>query len=586
MAPWPPTASEWAFVPTFQRGIAWGREKVDQLIDTPSEILGTTIWAKFPVTQFFDPAPAPSPLAVHLNYPPTNALYLVDGLQRLAVATAILSSLDQRGALGTGGLASIFPRLSQQISLGDAAIVRFNHHVLANYPRPAIAQQYQDFFRDMDSWVQEECAQTSVWPAQVEAFFLDRQVGVDVYTGYPTPAALASNFVGINTGSQQLGMEDIFRAQIVEDGLTNEWTPSDALNFDTALTDALIESDRAGRITPLVTQLGKLTIQKTRTRSVPSLGKGNGAGLRADTNELIDRLRPYCDSEVTPNPYDEAAIEELYSCGKLPLSLIAAHDIDALRGAPWYLSTPPTAPTQDLLLLLRATYRLYIVGLEGRQTDLLKALLEDDGAGSPDLDALAEKISRAATETPAGTWKKVDDQVDPNWLRVRLEAIPKRRAARVFAACELEPAFTASGEPIQPRPATFQPQPFGTKNASLQIDHLIPTSSAGTASNAEETLRNFAPIPTALNRSLTSSPCSAKLQGFPGAPAGYKILVDGKFKPKRGASSSTPHPYVEWLVNIHAPQYSATDLDDRTALEGELGNERIKWLVDHLLVRL
>ena len=48
VAPWPPTVSEWAFVPTFQRGIAWGREKVDQLIDTSSEKLGER---EFPTTR-------------------------------------------------------------------------------------------------------------------------------------------------------------------------------------------------------------------------------------------------------------------------------------------------------------------------------------------------------------------------------------------------------------------------------------------------------------------------------------------------------------------------------------------------------
>lgn len=585
VAGWPPTVGDWAFVPTFQRGMAWKRDDVNQLITASSEVLGTTIWASFAFARPFQTAPAPTPPRPQLNYEPIDVLHLVDGLQRFAITTAVLASLDFRGALTTGPLASSFARLAASVSGADRAIVLFNHHVLANYARPALAQQYRDFFQDMDHWVDDQSAKAD-WPPQVEAFFLDRQIGVDVYTGYSSLAALASNFVGINTGSQQLGMVDIFRAQIIEDGLLNGWTAAEALDFDTGLTDTLVQSDRAGRITPLATQLGQLTARGGTARAVPSLGKHHGTALRAETAELIDRLRPYCDSSATPNPYSESAVEEIYQCGKLPISLLAAHDIDAGRPAPWYAASLATAPMADLLVLLRAFYRVYIAGLEGRQTDTLIALL-DAGRPTQSLRDLAQTISTAATETPVGTFKGIDDPVDRAWLRIRLESIPKRRAARVFAACELPPSFaSATGPLVTPAPTTFVPQPYGTKNASLQIDHLIPVAAGGASSTAEETLRNFAPIPTALNRALTSSSCATKLQSRPGDPAGYEDLVVGSFIPKHGATPSAPHPYTKWLVRTHAPSHAATDLNDRDKLNGVIGDERIKWLVDRLIDRL
>lgn len=253
VADWPTSVATWAFVPTFQRGMDWKRDDVEQLIVTASEVIGTTIWGSFPFTiKPFSTEAAPAAGNPALNYEPAVALHLADGLQRLAITTTILAGLDGRNVFGgnTNPWSAAFPRLRGGLAPNDLDIARFNHHVLANYPRPALAQGYLDFFRDINALLEDQGTDPQ-WCNAIETFFLERRIGVDVYTGYVTSAALASNFVGINTGSQQLGWVDVFRALVVESGSSHGWTPDEALGFDADLSSTLILADRSSRLTPL-----------------------------------------------------------------------------------------------------------------------------------------------------------------------------------------------------------------------------------------------------------------------------------------------------------------------------------------------
>lgn len=592
VAPWPPNVTDWAFVPTFQRGIAWSRTEVEELIASGSEVFGTTVWGTFPWNfQPFDPAPAqPIP---HLNYYPTEAIHLTDGLQRFTTATALLISLDRHGAFNGGALSHALPRLSQSLSPQQLATARFNHHVLANYSRPALARQYLEFFTDVDQWVGQMIGDAN-WLARLEVFFLDRRIGVDIYTGFAGPAALASNFVGINTGGQQLGDVDIFRALIIEDGLRNQWPAADALTFDTDLSSVLVEAEWSTRITPLASQLSRLASRNEIIACLEALGAANGNDLRAQTAQLLERLEPYTTPPASgPSIYAVPAIDEIFRCGKLPLSLLAALEL-LPSTAPWHLETPSICPDADLIVLVRAMYRLYLASMEGRQTDLLVKLLRNT-AGVTSLHELADEVSKAATDSPLGSERGIDDQVEKPWLEYLLRVVPKRRAARIFAACELPESFDGAGALIMPRPTNFAPLPFGTRAEELQIDHMIPAAAGGTSEPAEETIVNLAPIPAALNRAVGTLPCDAKLLGVPGAVARYAPLASGTYIAKRGGTAVRPHPYIQWLVETHAPAHSAAELNDKqglTATPGlgrnpsSVGYQRLAWLVELLMTRL
>ena len=581
-SPWPVTVSEWAFIPVFQRGIAWSREDVEALVSSSSEVLGTTVWGRFAwsVQPF---TPEPTQANTSLNYHPQDAVYLTDGLQRFAIATTLLVTLDEHGVFGNGALATNLPRLSSSIARNAIQTFRFNHHVLANYPRTSLAKQYIDFLNDIRQWVDAEKNKPG-WLSDVERFFLDRRVGVDIYTGFPGPAALASNFVGINTGGQQLGMVDIFRAHVIEDGLLGGWTPSEALSFDTDLSNVLVQTDYSTRLSPLVSQMGRLAMAKRPVKALPSLGSAAGPGLRSETTEFLERIEPYTEPNASPSPYDVGSVEEVLRCGKLPLSILAAWDVVGAN-APWYVGNSSYIPAMDLLVFARSIYRLYLAGLEGRQTSTLVDLLEGKNVPSS-LHDLADEISRIATSSALGSVHGIDEQVEQPWLAYLLEGIPKRRAARIFSACELPESFDVSGVLTSPRPTIFSPMLFGTRAADLQIDHLIPASSGGSSERAEETLKNFAPIPTALNRAIGTVPCDAKLLGGSGTTARYADLAAGTYAPARGAAPVPPHPYIEWLVNHHAPTLTSSQLNDKTALRGQVGEDRLAWLAERLLRRI
>jgi hypothetical protein len=309
-----------------------------------------------------------------------------------------------------------------------------------------------------------------------------------------------------------------------------------------------------------------------------------GALLKTETGELLERLEPYTEPTAPVNPYQEPAVDEIFRCGKLPLSLLAAWDLGA-QTQPWYLQQKPSPPSSELILLVRAVYRLYIAGLEGRQTELLVDLLAGNNrpASIPDL---ADKLSRAATTGPLGITRGIDQPVERAWLEYLLQGIPKRRSARVFAACELPESFDPIGALLGTRPSQFFPTAFGTRAAELQVDHLIPASTGGGSDPAEETLRNFAPIPTALNRAVGTLPCDTKLLGGAGSPARYHDLAAGNYVPSRGGAPVRPHPYIVWLQQTHANGHTATDLNDKQALKGPVGDERMSWFVDRLVTRL
>jgi len=124
VAPWPASVSEWAFIPIFQRGIAWTREDVSELVSTSSEVLGTTVWGSFSwsTTPFVPESPQPNPA---LNFHPREAIHLTDGLQRLTIATSILVSLDLLGVFSGGALAASMARLAGSLSPIQVQIARF-----------------------------------------------------------------------------------------------------------------------------------------------------------------------------------------------------------------------------------------------------------------------------------------------------------------------------------------------------------------------------------------------------------------------------------------------------------------------------
>src|SRR5688500_2485000 len=75
---------EWIDIPSYQRGIAWKLQEVQDLLSSNSILLGNVILGQFPT------APGQFP---HLPTGVRTYALLVDGLQRFSVGTILLSAL-------------------------------------------------------------------------------------------------------------------------------------------------------------------------------------------------------------------------------------------------------------------------------------------------------------------------------------------------------------------------------------------------------------------------------------------------------------------------------------------------------------
>ena len=372
--------------------------------------------------------------------------------------------------------------------------MRFNHHVLLNYPRPALAQGYIDFFDDIDQWVQSSSADP-VWLANIERLLLDRHIGVDIYGGFATSADLASNFIGLNTGGQQLGVVDILRARIVTEGQQSGWTTAEALQYDTDLAQTLSVNELAGRIDPLVTQMGKVS-QAGTLAVLPALGMNNGAALKADTTELLERV----DAFSSPNSAPALALgasngaSEIQACGRLPFSILAAYHLRE-NAAPWFLANPLAESVDELLVLLRANYRLYFAGVEGRQTSLLVRLL--DGSFTPaSLVDLADELSRPG-DLNHRDWRdrhRHSPRPGCHGLLARSGAKATCRSSLPRSG-EMPISFDAAGGLVAPCPATFAPQGLGERNADLQSGPSHSAVDRRHAGSERGRHPNFGPIP-------------------------------------------------------------------------------------------
>src|SRR4051812_26512700 len=74
----------WIDIPSYQRGIAWTVQQVEDLLQSNSILLGNVILGQFPIAQNQFPF-LPSQVQTYN--------LLVDGLQRFSVATILLSQL-------------------------------------------------------------------------------------------------------------------------------------------------------------------------------------------------------------------------------------------------------------------------------------------------------------------------------------------------------------------------------------------------------------------------------------------------------------------------------------------------------------
>lgn len=543
----------WVEIPSFQRGISWDIENVKELLQSSSILLGNAILSQFTIQ--------PGQFA---NLPVGQTVYLtlVDGLQRFAVGTAILSALHQEVLAPTPNRpadSTHFSALTARVVPLSAFYVH-NNVELSSHPRQAIRDQYTVLRTSISAYIQQEldAGRGASLAAKIVPLFLSRQLALDIYFNF-NRQELLSTFIGINTVRVDLGPMDLLRASILEQATISAWSQSNMEAIENDFTDTFTDGQKPKQdYIPFINAALKAIARNKGNRLFPSWG---AALAKSDVDQFLVFVDQF---EASENSY----LEEIILCGKLPASIVFAYYyLDFLHGSknfPAFFTKGNAAADSELHAFLVASYRLLIDGTIGRTTDYLERLIE--GGLVINLSQLADTISVEYIGTP------IASSVDQQWLETNLNGVDQKRASRVFNAMLL-PDKTQMG-------SAFTPIKFGRSAKHFHIDHLVPDSLliASAPGGAQgQTLRNFAPLPTNQNRVAKATSCSSKL-----ASGGvYETYCNG--------NTHFVHPYSQWILTTNVAPYSGA-LDNQANLERnsnpDIGSHRIHQISSVLLQKI
>lgn len=567
----------WIEIPSYQRGLVWDEEKLEELLESDSVFLGNAVLGQFPLP--------------HRDHPPFSLLpeatrnyeILIDGLQRFSIGTALLNILQVCVLTDYPEFPLLAPRFEalKAYVLSRASVFQHNDRQLRNHPRLAVRESYVAFEERLKLWLRIELSsveRAEVRIPQLLNLFLGRQIAPDTFHGFKDEYDVTNTFIGLNTTRVQLHVMDWLRSIIIDLGGRAGWTPGQHGEIENRFTDVFYDSDQASPIKelePFASIIKDLLVEpEMRTKVFPSLR----------VKSLIDDdVEDYTSSTFTPKPKEtrgklsfeevenllqfvglmhrhegDPYVREIRASGALPFACILAHYYRvylALGVRPSFLEGD-SSEHSDLHPFLKAIYRVLLDGRIGRIRDTAKRLLIEDCT----LPHAADDLSRNFLSIP------LSDVVDQHWLRVSLKKCDRRRSQRVFNACLLPPIENAN---------SFSPQRYGSGHDCYQIDHLIPKIEIDgkcRGSIEADTIVNFAPIRGSSNNAQKFLRCSEKL--VPGSTYSREVEL----------TKDQAHPILSWLVDNQGPY--GIKLDRKELLESNanppIGDQRIEWLVERL----
>lgn len=548
---------QWVQIPRYQRGISWGIDEVEAFLQSKSTLLGNVILSQFMVQ---------SGQFANLPQQASNYVVLVDGLQRFAIGTMLLRILDPLvlSAHPTRqGQAALFASLAARVH-PLSAIYYHNSEEFLDHPRRAIADQYRGLYRAVEQYVDDSLSSTNAvqFASLVCNTFLNKQIALDIYSGFVDDIQLMNTFLGLNTVRVDLGPVDLLRAYIVERAAQAAWPAQEIEAMENDFTGIFVNDDKpVTELLPFVAVvLDALSTKNIPDRVFPSWSSGL---VQSDVENLLQFVRDFHGCQNVNNYFDE-----IRQCGSIPFASLLTHyycqSVHHQQPKPTFLNGG-SQEDADLHRFLLANYRVLFDGKIGRTRTYTESIL--DGSAQS-LAAIADDISNNYLG------RGLSGTVDLGWLRACLNKVDQNRAKRAFNAMLLPNHSQGWGAPYQ------NVLSFGARVFQYHIDHLIPKGlqvPQVPGSEQIDTLRNFAPLRANQNRAAKASNCSFKL-----GPNGiYDVEL---------ANYPNYHPYPAWLVNQHAATLQAPDLNDQRYLEPNqsppIGDQRIDWIAAQLISRI
>jgi len=545
----------WIDVPSFQRGLVWNEELLEELLASRSVFLGNAILGSFPVVR-------DAPGFASMPETAVNYEVLIDGLQRFSIGTAILSILYPLVLSDTperGDDAGHFAALKRQAATWGP-VFQHNDHELRNHQRRAVADSYQDFRKKLQTWIisRFDSSEAPALALETTQLFLQRQIAPDIYHGFSSVYDVAGTFIGLNTIRVQLNVVDWLRSVIIDQGGQANWAPDVIETLENRFSATFNRDNGIGPeadLIPLASILKEILTEgseEEKKRVFPSWGN---TFLVEDVERLLEFVEQVWDN------YENAYAREIRLCGNIPFAALILYYYRRLLLEDYDPSFLKGGDLDDLSLLefLRGYYRVLFAGYVARTRDYAKRLLLSDET----LEETANQLSRYFIG------KSLAESVDKDWLVATLKEADQKRARQIFNACLLPGKGTGSA---------FNPHRYGRRAEDYQIDHMIPDSvlEQHQAGGPEgHRLMNFAPIRKTTNVKQLNIQCSQK-------------LAEGGIYQMECLSNSDTHPYLKWLVESQRLEGSRLDNQEllQTAATHNVAAARIEWIANYLADRL
>lgn len=529
-------------IPSFQRGIVWKEDQVNQLLNSSAILYGTVILGSFP----------------------SQPQVLIDGLQRFATTTALLDCLYlpvlQPNPVQPGA-APFFQRLRARVAYYHP-VIEFNVQALSSHKRRAILSSFIRLYTAVDDLVRTELApgRAQAFATRVERMLLDRQIAIDPYYNFLNVSQMTGTFVNLNTAGLELSPIDLVRSRIVDQASVVGWPAAAVARMEDRFTDVFESAGPKIHMRALAKALDEVISEPGK---VGYLFPNWAAIPQSDVDRLID----FIDASMTAGQMGGSGyFREIFQCSPAIFALTVLYyfrDSQQAGSDPGFLPGGTRNVDADLHLLLRTAYRKIIDGTIFRVGDMVFDII-----GAPVLGSANDVADKINNQNPGGP---LGASVDARWLEQRLREIEGQAARRVFNSCLL-PSRSGPG-------ALFQPLDFGRRATQFALDHLIPSSQVATNAPGEsmiDTILNLAPLLSQHNRVANATMCSMKL-----GPTGLYVRQQGQL--------ALHHPYLDWLVDSHYPAHSSNpgELDDPGKLLanalGSIADERVTELARILM---
>jgi len=545
----------WIDVPSFQRGMVWSEELLEELLASRSVFLGNAILGSFPVDRTN---------SAFANMPVSDGKYevLIDGLQRFSIGTAILSILFPLVLIDIperADDAGYFEPLKLQAATWGPVFLH-NDYELKNHPRRAVADSYQNFHNMLKTWIvgRFDRGEARDLADKTVRLFLQRQIAPDIYHGFSTVYEIASTFIGLNTIRAQLNIVDWLRSVIIDEGGQSGWTTEVIESLENRFSETFNRENGDGpkaELIPLASILKEILTEgslEQKKRVFPSWGS---TFLVSDVEKLLEFINQVWEHD------ENAYAREVRLCGAIPFAALILYFYRRLLSESYEASFLKGGDLDDssLLDLLRGYYRVVFEGSVARTREYAKSLILLDET----LQNFANRLSKNFVN------KLASEPVDRDWLVAMLKAADNKRARQIFNACLLPEHGTSSA---------FNPHRYGASAKNYQIDHMIPASvlelhqPGGTEGNL---LMNFAPIRKTTNVRQLNISCNHK-------------LAEGGVYQMECITYADAHPYLRWLVETQGNEGNRLDIQEllQTAALNNLAAPRIEWIANRLANRL